>query len=245
MTDTKEMSKRQQRREQMRRKEMRGKLLGIGLVSVGALFLAFLFIYPNIKPAAAVIAPEAVTYKQVDVSSQGDPNAPVRIDVYEDFQCPACRNFSSDIEPLIVKNLVETGKVYYTFHNYPFIDGKGISGGESDQAANAAMCAAEQGKFWEMHATIFANWNGENLGAYADPRLRAFAQSAGLNMNDFDSCFSENKYKTDIQASFDAGDKLGVNGTPSVFVNDQIVAPGYVPSYQQIEEAVNAALAGN
>jgi protein-disulfide isomerase len=147
---------------------------------------------------------------------------------------------------LIVKNLVQTGKVYYTFHNYPFIDGDTVnSGKESDQSANASMCAAEQGKFWEMHGIIFANWNGENLGAYSDKNLRAFAEKAELDMDAFDACFDANKYQKEIQADFDGGIKLGVNGTPSVFVNDQIINPGYIPSYEDIAAAVEAALAGN
>ena len=244
--DSKEMSKRQVRREQIRRKEQRGKMLGITLVSLGAIFLAFLFIYPNLKPVGDVIKPEPRDHPQVNKTSMGDPNAPVKIDVYEDFQCPACRTFSSDIEPLIVKNLIETGKAYYTFRQYPFIDGPGAgNGGESDQAANAAMCAAEQDKFWDMHDVIFANWNGEGLGAYNDRRLRAFAQTAGLNMNAFDDCFNTNKYKNEIQADFDTGNKIGVSGTPSIFVNGKIVTPGYIPSYDDIAKAVEAALAGN
>jgi protein-disulfide isomerase len=244
--ETKELSKRQVRREQIRRKEQRGRIIGISLISLGAIVLAFLFIYPNLKPAGDVATPEPREHPQANNTSMGDPNAPVKIDVYEDFQCPACRDFSSKIEPQIIKNLVETGKAYYTFHQYPFIDGGGANdGGESDQAANASMCAAEQGKFWEMHDTIFANWNGEGLGAYNDKRLRAFAQTAGLDMNAFDDCFKANKYKSDIQASFDKGNEIGVTGTPSLFVNGKIVNPGFIPSYDDIVAAVEAALAGN
>ncbi len=246
MSNTKEMSKRQARREEMRRKAARSRLLAIGLISVGAIFIAFLFIYPQMKPVGEIIIPEKETYKQVEMTSLGDPNAPVKIDVYEDFQCPACRNFSSAVEPLIIINLVETGKVFYTFHHYPFIDGGSASnGGESDQAANAAMCAAEQGKFWDMKAIIYANWNSENMGAYADRRLIAFAENAGLDMEQFNACFEANKYLDQIQADFDKGLELGVTGTPSVFVNGQIINPGFVPSYDEIAAAVEAALSGN
>lgn len=245
--DSKEMSKRQIRREQIRRKGQRNRLLGVGLISLGAIAFVALFLFNAYKPVGEVATPEvAYEYPQPNKTSLGDPNAPVKIDVYEDFQCPACQAFSQDIEPLIVKNLVETGKVYYTFHNYSFIDGPGAGqGGESDQAANASMCAAEQNKFWEMKSIIFANWNGENLGAYNDNRLRAFAQTAGLDMGEFDDCFDANKYEQEIQASFDGGNEIGVSGTPSVFVNGQIISPGYIPSYDDINAAVEAALAGN
>jgi protein-disulfide isomerase len=202
-------------------------------------------IYPSLKPVGDIATPEAHEHPQAVKTSMGDPNAKVKVDAYEDFQCPACRQFTEEVEPQLIKNLIKTGKVYYIFHQYSFIDGPGASqGGESDQAANASMCAAEQNKFWEMHDTIFANWAGEGVGAYNDRRLRAFAQTAGLDMSAFDTCFGANKYKADIQASFDEGNKIGVSGTPSVFVNGQIVKPGYIPSYDDILQAVNAALGG-
>ena len=244
MNNPKDVSKRQARREQIRRKEQRGRLIGIGLISIGAIFIAFLIIYPNFKPVAEVVAAEPKTYPQADKMALGDPNAPVKIDVYEDFQCPACGNYTRDTEPLIIENLVATGKVYYVFHNYPFLDGAGAgNNGESDQAANASMCASEQNKFWEMHATIYANWNGENQGAYDDKRLTAFAEKVGLDMDAFNACFEANKYKAEIQADFDGGNAVGVQGTPSIFVNGTFIKPGFVPSYDEVRQAVEAAMA--
>ena len=115
------------------------------------------------------------------------------------------------------------------------------SSGESDRAANASMCANEQGKFWDMHATLYANWNGENQGTFRDQRLQAMAESIGLDMNAFNSCSRANKYKADIQADFDKGQEMGVSGTPTVFVNGRIVgAANQVPSYDEIAQAVDA-----
>ena len=242
MSNQSEMSKRQARREQVRRKEMRGRWIGIGLITLGAIFVAFLIIYPNIRPVAAVATAEPQIYPQADKTALGDPNAPIRIDAYEDFQCPACRQYTQETESLIIKNLVQTGQVYYVFHNYPFIDGKTAGeGGESDQAANASMCASEQGKFWQMHGTIFANWNGEGQGAFANDRLTAFAETAGLDMTAFKACFKANKYKAEIQADLDAGNAAGVQGTPSIFVNGTFVTPGYIPSYDDMLKAIEAA----
>ncbi len=246
MSHHKEMSKRQMRRQQIRRKETRGRLIWTGLITLVAFLIAFLFIWPNVKPVAEVIVPQPNSYPQADGLGLGDPNAPVTIDVFEDFQCPSCRRFTLEVEPLIIENLVATGKVHYVFHTYPFLDGPGAgNGGESDQAANAGMCAVEQDKFWEMNAIIFANWNGENQGAFEDRRLKAFAEKIGLDTDQFNSCFDANKYKADIQADFEAGEELGVTGTPSVFVNNVIVNPGFIPSYDEIVAAVEAAAAGN
>ena len=243
MNTEKEMSKRQLRRAKMHQAQMRSRMLTIGLVVIGALMVAFVLIYPNVKPVAEVVTAEPQSYPQADKNSLGDPNAPVKIDVFADFQCPACRIFAQETESLVIENLVATGKVYYVFHNYPFIDGAGAgNGGESDQAANAVMCASEQNKFWEMQGTIFANWNGENQGAYNDRRLTAFAEKTGLDMDAFNACFKANKYKAEIQADFDFGNTLGVQGTPSIFVNKTLVTPEHVPSYDDIAAAVDAAL---
>jgi protein-disulfide isomerase len=104
------------------------------------------------------------------------------------------------------------------------------------------MCANEQGKFWEMHATLYANWNGENQGNLSDRRLQAMAQSIGLDMNAFNACFSANKYKADIQADLDKGKQMGVNGTPTVFVNGNVIGQqGKIATYDDIKQAVDTA----
>ena len=95
---SKEISKRQLRREKMRRDAMRSRLITIGLISLGAIFLAFVFIYPNIRPQPEVILPEFHEYPAGEGLTLGDPNAPVKIEVFEDFQCPACQSFTQNTE---------------------------------------------------------------------------------------------------------------------------------------------------
>ena len=103
------------------------------------------------------------------------------------------------------------------------------------------MCANEQGKFWEMKNVLYANWNGENQGNLSDRRLIAMAETVELDMDAFNSCFSDNKYRDDIQASFEYGQELGVSGTPSAFVNGAKVGqPGKIPTFQEIAVAVDA-----
>lgn len=235
-------SKRQERREKVRKQEMRNRLTTIGLITVGAALLVVAFIWPQFTTIDDLIIPETKTLPNPDGLSLGDPNAPAVIEVFEDFQCPACQFFTESIEPLILQYLVETGKARLVFRHYPFIDGVGAgNGGESDQAANAAMCANEQGKFWDMQTVIYANWNGENLGNLSNRRLQAMAEAINLDMNAFNSCFRDNKYRDAIQADFDRAEELGVSGTPSVFVNGNPVGePGKVASFQEIAVAVDA-----
>jgi protein-disulfide isomerase len=149
------VSKRQQRREQMQRQQQRQRLILIGLIVAGAVLVAFALIYPQVKSVGEIITVTPAALPNADGLSLGETTAPAVIDVFEDFQCPACKAFTETIEPQVIDNLVKTGKARYVFHNYPFIDGNGAgSSGESDQAANAAMCANEQGKFWNTQPSM-------------------------------------------------------------------------------------------
>jgi len=247
--------KRQERLAQVQRQQQQQqRWIIIGMIVLGAALVVFAVVWPQLQPGGetAEVAPPVGEVSTVgpaalpnpDGLSLGDPNATVTIDVFEDFQCPACQFFTETIETRVIEDLVAAGKARYVFHNYPFLDGEGAgNGGESDQAANASMCANEQGKFWEMHSTIFANWDGENQGAFSDPRLQALAESLGLDMAAFNECFTANKYEADIQADFDLGKQMGVSGTPTVFVNGSKAGqPGKIATYEEIVQAVEQAI---
>lgn len=239
-------SKRQIIREQRIQRQRQQRLIVILVVAAAALVVAGLLIIPSIRanlaPVGEIKTASPHDHPKADGTAMGDPNAKVVVDVWEDFQCPACRSFSEDIEPQITQNYVATGKIRYVFRQYPFID-TGSATQESHQAANASMCANEQGRFWDYHDLLFTNWNGENAGSLSDKRLVAFAQTIGLNMDQFNACFKANKYKDQIDKDKSEGDAAGVTGTPSVFVDGKIVKPGYVPTYQDLATAIDTALA--
>ena len=236
------VSKRQERRERMQREQQRKRLMLIGLITLGVALVVFAVVWQPLSTVGEIITVTPADLPDADGLSVGDPNAPVTIDVFEDFQCPACKSFTENTESLVIQNLVASGQARYVFHNYPFLDGNGAGSiGASDQAANASMCANEQDKFWEMHTALYVNWSGENQGAFNNRRLQAIAESIGLDMDSFNSCFSSNKYESEIQADFELGQDMGVSGTPTVFVNgNRVGAPGRVASYQEIADAVNA-----
>lgn len=227
----------------------------VGLIVLGAVLVLWAAVWPQIRSAAQptavasavseIIAITPTSLPEASGLSVGDPGATVTIDVFEDFQCPACQYFTQTIETRIIASLVTPGKARYVFHNYPFLDDRVPEGQEheSDQAASASMCANEQGKFWAMHDTLYANWNGENQGAFSALRLQAMAKSIGLDMDAFQACFSANKYQADVQADFELGKQMGVDGTPSVFVNGSKVGqPGRIATYDEIAQAVEQAL---
>ena len=213
MSDNKGMSKRQVRREQIRRKEQRSRFLSIGLVTAIALLLAFVFIYPNFKPVGEVFDAPPITRTTVDFNTVGDPDAPIRIDEYSDFQCPFCRRFFDNTEEQLISDYVETGTVYFVYHSFGDFIGQ-----ESENAAEAAYCAGDQGKFWEMHDVIFANQTGENVGAYTDRRLMAFGEKLELDMDAYRTCYNNGTYKDMVDEDAKTALQAGVTATPSFIV---------------------------
>ena len=215
--NNKEISKRQMRKEQIRRKEKQSRLVAIGLVTLGALFLAFLIIYPNVQPVGEVVTPPQVARPVVDFNTAGDPSAPITITEYSDFQCPYCRIFYENTEPSLMERYVETGTAYFVYKSVG-----GFIGPESKTAAEAAYCAGDQGKFWEMHDVIFANQTGENVGAYSDRRLEAFAEALELDMAAYDDCMSSGKYDDLTEQDAKDATAAGIQATPSFIISYEV-----------------------
>lgn len=236
------MSKREQLREKRRKENFRRRRTTIFLMLGGALIIVALLVWPSIKPVGEINVPEFRERPMVDGRAMGDPDAPVVVQIFEDFQCPACLTFSTTIEPLIEEAYITTGDVYYVYRHYAFLDFNS-PGEESHQAASASMCAADQDRFWDYHDILFANWDGENLGSFSDRRLVAFAEKLGLDMTTFGECFESRVHYDLIQDDFDLGTQMVVTGTPAVFVNGVRVTPGYVPSFVQVSQAIEEQLA--
>lgn len=159
---------------------------------------------------------------KVDVSvghlpTLGDKNAKVKVVEFADFQCPFCERWFKDVEASLIKDYVNTGKVQFAFRQYAFL------GQESTWAAQASECANEQGKFWDYHNYLYDHQGGENSGAFTKDKLIGFAQTLGLNTDQFSSCVNSDKYAKNVSDDLSAGQKVGVNGTPATFVNGQLV----------------------
>ena len=243
------MSKRQVASRRSRRQRSYNQLWIILGISTVALLVFVVIILSNSQTVDTATIVQVTPLSQdvpVDWTSMGNPDAPVKMDVWEDFQCSGCLAYTTSLEPQILQTYVDAGKVYYTFHTYPFIDG---GQGESHDAANAAMCAAAQERFWDYHAIVFANWKGENVGSFTRPHLIAFAQSIGLDMTAFNKCFQESTYADRIQQDVNEGTQLGVPPTPGIFVNGQMVVSSagenLIPSFEDISGAINGALGGS
>jgi protein-disulfide isomerase len=241
------MSKRQEIRQRRQRERTRNRILVIILVAAGALLIAFAFIRPLILQTQATasstqvpviaITPQAIT-AQVNGVHLGDPNAPVKVDVYEDFRCSACRAYTLNYEPQVIQTYVDTGKAYYTFHSFIVIDG-GDGSDASYRAANAAMCAAEQGHFWDYHDILYTNQVTEDASLFTDERLVTMAQNLNLDMTAFNQCYQAKRDAPDIQNDISQAISLKLTFTPSILVNGTLIQ-----SYNQVTAAIDAALAG-
>ena len=164
---------------------------------------------PNDKTAAVAALPEVTSGDFV----LGEASAPVTVVEYGDFQCPFCGKFFKETESVLRENYIKTGKVKFIYRDFAFL------GTESLNAANAARCAGEQGKFWEYHDYLYNNQRGENQGAFSKNNLKSFAAALGLDKEKFNTCLDSDKYLEEVKKETKAGGEAGVAGTPANFIN--------------------------
>ncbi len=141
-----------------------------------------------------------------DAPSKGPANAPVTIVEFSDFQCPFCGRARPT-----VKQIIETygDKVRYVFRDFPLSFHK-----QSLKAHEAAQCANDQGKYWEMNTKLFESQTQLDVD-----NLKKYAKDLGIDAKAFDQCLDSGKFTKKIQSSIDYGSSVGVSGTPSFFVN--------------------------
>jgi protein-disulfide isomerase len=186
---------------------------------------------PPVTAEGAVAPPAELR----DGRSLGDPAAPVLIEAFADPQCPACGAFTAGIEPLLLGPIRE-GIVRYTYRDLAFL------GPESVDAA-AAMRAAEVlgGRFWDLHALVFANQHHENQGAFSRERLADLAVLAGLDRAAFLAGLDDPAHREGVLAESALATELGIASTPTLVVDGQVL-PG-VPEWTTLRAIIDAAAA--
>jgi len=191
-------------------------------------------------PQAALQPTPENTYDNIDKSvdaggnySLGNKNSKVKIEEYSDFQCPYCHAFFTGAYPQILKDYVATGKVYYTFHNFPLNIHP-----QAPKAAEAALCAGDQGKFWEYHDLLFGNQSMWSGNSNSDQIFQTLAQTLGLDTGKFSQCLSTGKYTETVQKDLTAGEKKEISGTPTLFINTQkVIGAQYYSTFKQTIDA--------
>ena len=164
----------------------------------------------------------------------GNPAASVTLDVWGDFQCPVCRDFTDSVEPGVIANYVAKGTVKLVWHDWLIIDLNHPGTHESLDAANAARCAADQNQFWTFHNWLYANQYAEASGAFTIARLKGLGAAAGLDTAKFNICLDSGTHNAEVQTQ-SGNPPAGATGTPAVLVNGTLLA-NFSPS------VVNAAL---
>lgn len=183
-----------------------------------------------LSQSAMQVEPDSGAY----AAAKGPEDAPVTVMEFADYQCSHCANFASLPGPALQRDYVETGKVRMLVYDFPLSRQTAAI-----PAALAARCAGDQGEYWAMHSQLFSNqaeWarSGSPEGLFAD-----YARDIGLDMGQFNECYSEKTYLEEILASRRYGEQLQVSGTPSIFVNGR-KTEGY--SYEAVSSLIEREL---
>jgi protein-disulfide isomerase len=145
--------------------------------------------------------------------ARGNPNAKVTIIEYSDYECPFCKSFYDNAYKEIVKKYVDSGQVRIAFKDYPLAFHP-----NAQSAAEASRCAAEQGKFWEMHDRMF-----ENQKALSVDNYKKWAGELGLDTAKFNTCVDNKAYATAVVEDMEEAAKIGVQGTPMFIINGEVL----------------------
>jgi protein-disulfide isomerase len=233
-----------ERRAAKRRRTQLQLIIG---VSIAAVLIAAIIIVVSLTSARSQAAGGAdLDYQQfvqsVDRSGAvtlvvGDPNAPVTVTDYSDFSCGHCANLAVEMRR-IIENYVSTGNVKFAFKPISFVNPP-----YSEPAAAAAICAAEQGHFLEMHDALWEIYATRGPNGYVPTVLIDTARTMGLDTPAFTACIQASATQADLEAVKQEAYSLGIQGTPTIFVNNQNVPyTGPDRIYNDLAAVIESAL---
>ena len=219
----------------------------IASISIVIAFLAF----GSINESELVMQPtpskqESITPNEISTTFisngspiLGDPNAPITLIEFGDYQCHFCNVHFHNTEHRLLENFIETGKVKMIFKDFTII------GPDSVNAAHGAHCADDQGKFWQYHDILYNNWTGENNGWASSDNLLKFAQEIELDIDQWSDCMIDESYSQMIADSSKDARDLGITGTPAFFVigpDNKITKLSGAQPYENFEQIFNSEL---
>ncbi|MEP6779287.1 MAG: thioredoxin domain-containing protein [Gemmatimonadaceae bacterium] len=190
------------------------------------------------KSAPIVLAPGTALPK-AEGYLRGNANAPVTIIEFGDFECPGCGQFANVTEPDVRSRIVDAGLASFRFYDFPLTQ----IHMNTMSASLAAACAADQGKFWEMHDALFRNQNEWNTQATANPKkvIANYVKAIGLNEDEWNKCFDSQKDVARIEAHHAAGLERNVPSTPTFIIGDQMISSAL--TYDGIKKIVDSLIA--
>jgi protein-disulfide isomerase len=211
----------------------------VGAVIVAVVGLAAVALTGGEPKPDTFDAPPSTAPVQAEGFLIGDPNAPVLVEEWADFECPGCMQFATVTEPDVRQRLVETGQVAFRYYFFPLTQ----IHRSAASAAYAAACAGDQGKFWEMHDAIFQGFDDWALGRARNPKnvFETYAERIGLDAAAWSECYDSDKHQALIQSHVSAGVQRGVGGTPTFFFNGvEKSVSGYDSFKAHVDEALAA-----
>jgi protein-disulfide isomerase len=158
------------------------------------------------------LTPPIVDVGAEDAPIKGPADAPITIVEFSDFQCSYCKRVVNVLDQVLERY---PGKVKLAFRDFPIVN----IHPQAEKAAEAAHCAAEQGKFWEFHDLLF-----EKQEAIPSTNLADHAKTLGLDVPAFQSCLDQGKFREKVERNYAAGVKAGVSGTPAFFINGRLLS---------------------
>jgi len=208
-------------------------VLGVGLVTLGSGAVLYRAKRPQVKNIPD--SPSVATQKDASAHVRGKPDAPVTLEEFGDFQCPPCGQFAGFAEELLKEY---DSRLRVVFRNFP------LPGHEhAREAALAAEAAGFQGKFWEMHDTLYKEQTAWSKAPNTRELFESYASTLGLNMDQFKKDMDSDKAKERVDSDHALGDSLGIKVTPTLFINKRAMEP-QEKNPEGVRGAINAALSG-
>jgi protein-disulfide isomerase len=177
-----------------------------------------------------------------DAPIKGDPDAPITIVEYSDYQCPFCESYVRETLPQLTENYIDTGIVRYVFKDFPLTS----IHPQAVEAAAAARCARELGgddAYWEMHDLLFAGQQGWSGNPEYEAVFKGYAGELGLDETGFGECLGSGRHTAAVLADLEEGAGFGVSGTPAFFINT-LPLRGAQP-YEVFVQVIEELLAGD
>lgn len=225
----------------------------LAIIISGVLIAGAIFYTKSAPPSVVIENPNQEAdsnAKIINISGEpylGNPEAPVKIVYYGDFQCPFCKLFETSVLSILKEKYLRTGDAVLYFKNFQFL------GPDSQAAGVAGECLIKQlgnnfGPYWKWHEAMIENQDDENSGWGNTGDIKILVRELGLDkdgieLNQFDTCLDNEETLAEVQADTQEGQADGVSGTPSSIINGQLIVG--LKSISEFESVINAELGSN
>lgn len=212
-----------------------GLWLIVASVAIVALVVGVI-VFNESRAKSAPVAQPNVPAAWINRNTVGNPEAPLTIQLWEDFLCPSCQSFATTVKPLLMEQYVTPGKVRVEYHYFP------LSQHEpgATMTALAAECAADQGMFWPYHDRVFSMTKVSQQNAATFDALVDYAKGMGMDEAKFRSCLSSQQHRETVSSSLAQATQLGLQYTPSVIVGSTLLQDS---SWQSVQAEIDKQLA--